>query len=125
MTVRVTLPPAAAKAAGNPANEAIDVQLGAGATAGDLLRELSDRLGPPFAPSLHGSGVDAGLRMFVNGLLALDDSDPLTTEGHEAHQREDHDRDERGHEGREYEQRVGHSWPALVSSVKESAIGDV
>ncbi len=84
MTVRVTLPPAAAKAAGNPANEAIDVQLGAGATAGDLLRELSDRLGPPFAPSLHGSGVDAGLRMFVNGLLALDDSDPLTTEGHEA-----------------------------------------
>ncbi len=89
MTVRVKLPPAAAKAAGSPPGDAVEVQLGEGATAGDLLRVLSDRLGAPFTPTLHGhggSGVDGSLRMFINGLLALDDSDPLTPQGEEAPQ---------------------------------------
>jgi hypothetical protein len=89
MTVRVKLPPAAAKAAGSPPGDAIEVQLGEGATAGDLLRVLSDRLGAPLSPTLHGGsggGAHGSLRMFINGQLALDDSDPLAPPGEEVPQ---------------------------------------
>ncbi len=89
MTVRVKLPPAAAKAAGSPPGDAVEVQLSEGATAGDLLRVLSDRLGAPLTPTLHGGGgggVHGSLRMFINGQLALDDSDPLTPQGEEVPQ---------------------------------------
>ncbi len=41
-------------AAGETPGEALEVQLGEGATAGDLLLELADRIGTLFAPRLHG-----------------------------------------------------------------------
>ncbi len=84
MTVRVKLPPAVAIAAGSPEGGAIEVQLAQGASAGDLLRVLSERFGAPLTPTLHGDsggGAHGSLRMFINGQLALDDSDPLAPQG--------------------------------------------
>jgi hypothetical protein len=79
----VKLQGALGRVGGSAGRDPIEFRLRDGATAGDLLGQLACRFGEPFAgyePQSAGR-FPAGVRMFVDGQLAIDRAQSLAAPG--------------------------------------------
>lgn len=83
MQVAVKLHGALRRSPGDPASGRFDLSLREGSTAGELMRELAERVGKPFSEALASSDprLPRSLRMFVDGEMIVTRDQPLAAPG--------------------------------------------